>query len=154
MHIINLSTQLLISTYSKAPHYNPHNPHALEPDMSIQGDRDEIGLIHLICVKERSSAKRKELYKSDQATAGVANPMQLLLDMKVHWSSTYVMINRAEGSKEHVDICVYEMGVQEHNLAKRAKINYLRLTSTEWACAGKFADLLSVRSVSYSQSSL
>lgn len=46
------------------------------------------------------------------------------------------------------------MGVQERNLAKRAKIDYLRLTSTEWARAGKFADLLSVCSVSYSQSSL
>lgn len=68
--------------------------------MSIQGDRDEIGLIRSICVKERSSAKRKELYKNVQATAGVANPTQLLLDMKVRWSSTYVMINRAEGSKE------------------------------------------------------
>ena len=32
---------------------------------------------------------------------------------------------------QHVDVFVYEMGLQEHNLAKRAKIDYLRLTSAE-----------------------
>jgi len=43
-----------------------------------------------------------------------------------------------------VDIFVYEMGLQEPNLSKRAKIDYLQLTADEWICVGKFADLLSV----------
>ncbi|KAG2153565.1 uncharacterized protein EDB93DRAFT_1248829 [Suillus bovinus] len=80
-HVINLRTQTLISTYSKAPHYSPHDPHAHEPDTS-QNDRDEVGLIRSICIKERSSAKRKELYKAIQTKAGVSSPTQLLLDMK------------------------------------------------------------------------
>jgi hypothetical protein len=47
-----------------------------------------------------------------------------------------------------VDIFVYEMGLQEPNLSKRAKIDYLRLTADEWIRVGKFADLLSVRGFS------
>ena len=50
-HVINLSTQVLISTYSKAPHYTPHSPQAHEPDSTQHGDRDEIGLVHAISVK-------------------------------------------------------------------------------------------------------
>ena len=115
-HVVNLGSQALISTYSKLPHYAPHDPKAHEPNTWIHGNRDEIGLIRAICVKvshcllaafrvnwqseqERSSAKRKELYKQIQIKANVVPPMQLLLDMKVCWSSTYVMINRAEMSK-------------------------------------------------------
>jgi hypothetical protein len=119
----------------------------LDPDTTKHHDRDEIGLVHSICVKERSSAKRKDLYKNVQVKAGVSHPTQLLLDMKVHWSSTYVMINRAESSRQHVDVFMYEMGLQERDLAKRAKIDYLRLTSAEWMRVGQFADLLSVCSL-------
>jgi hypothetical protein len=50
-HVINLGTQVLISTYSKSPHYTPHEPKAHEPDTSNRGDRDEIGLVRTICVK-------------------------------------------------------------------------------------------------------
>jgi hypothetical protein len=50
--------------------------------------------------QERSSAKRKELYKSVQVKAAVSPTMQPLLDMKVQWSSTYVMVNRAEGNQK------------------------------------------------------
>ena len=42
--------------------------------------------------------KCKELYKTVQVKAGALTPIQLLIDMKVQWSSTYVMVNRAEGS--------------------------------------------------------
>ena len=47
-------------------------------------------------------------------------------------------------STQHVDVFVYEMGLKERDLVKRSKIDYLRLTSAEWICAGQFADLLSV----------
>jgi hypothetical protein len=50
-HVINLGTQVLISTYSKTPHYSPYDPKAHEPDTSLRGDRDEIGLVRAICVK-------------------------------------------------------------------------------------------------------
>jgi len=45
-HVINLATQTLISSYSKAPHYSPHDPKSHE-----LSTRDEIGLIRSICVK-------------------------------------------------------------------------------------------------------
>ena len=104
-------------TYSKSPHYNPRKPKAHEPDRSVTGNWDEISLVRSICVKvcqlfvilrftvlnnyqERSSAKRKELYKTVQLKAGVSPQTQLLLDMKVWWSSTYVMVNRAESNRK------------------------------------------------------
>ena len=54
----------------------------------------------LTSLKECSSAKRKELFKQVQVKAAVSSPVQLLLDMKVWWSLTYVMVNCAESSKE------------------------------------------------------
>jgi hypothetical protein len=50
-HVVNLRCQVLISTYSKSPHYAPHDPKAHEPDTSKTNDRDEVGLICAICVK-------------------------------------------------------------------------------------------------------
>ena len=35
-----------------------------------------------------------------QIKSNVARPLQLVLDMKVRWSSTYVMLDRAERHKE------------------------------------------------------
>ena len=76
--------------------------------------------------------------------------------MKVQWSSTYVMVNWAKGKSlcyiitddvfllQHVNTFVYEMGLQEPDLSKHAKIDYLTLTSNEWSCVGQFVDLLSV----------
>ena len=50
--------------------------------------------------QERSSAKRKEMWKMVQVKAGRAVPKQLMLDMKIRWSSTYVMLDRAEKHKD------------------------------------------------------
>ncbi|KAG6882055.1 hypothetical protein C0992_012881, partial [Termitomyces sp. T32_za158] len=67
------------------------------PELITQ--RDEIGLIHLIAAKERSSAKRKQLFLDLQRKVN-QRPRQLLGDMPVRWSSTYVMLDRAETLKE------------------------------------------------------
>jgi hypothetical protein len=45
-HVINLATQMLISTYSKSPHFDPS-----QPDAHIPTSRDEVGLIRAIGVK-------------------------------------------------------------------------------------------------------
>jgi hypothetical protein len=45
-HVINLATQAFISTYSKAPHFDPKDPEAHEPTT-----RDEVGLVRAIMVK-------------------------------------------------------------------------------------------------------
>jgi hypothetical protein len=50
-HVVNIGSQELIGTYSKAPHYTPHSPQAHEPDTTKQDNRDEIGLVRAICVK-------------------------------------------------------------------------------------------------------
>ena len=49
-HIINLATQALISTRSKAKYYNPHAIDEHEPDTN-RIDHDEIGLVRAIVVK-------------------------------------------------------------------------------------------------------
>lgn len=49
-HIINLATQALISTWSKAKYYNPHNVDEHTPDVSAS---EWEKLIHAICVKVR-----------------------------------------------------------------------------------------------------
>lgn len=49
-HIINLSTQALIATRSKAKYYNPHELEEHLPDVDAF-ERDEVGLVRAIVVK-------------------------------------------------------------------------------------------------------
>ena len=109
-HIINLATQVLISTYSKTPHYDPKHP-----DTHIPTCCDEVGLIQAIVVKvciftlmrvlsltsdqECSSSKQKEMWRTTQIMAN-QSLVQLILDMKVRWSLTYLMLDRAERKKD------------------------------------------------------
>jgi len=112
------------------------------------GHRDEVGLIHAIAVKERSSAQRKQLFKDIQSRLPNPSPVvsQLLLDMPVQWSSTYVMLDQAEKKRPYVNTFIYELGLHESNLSKRAKIDELRLSSDEWDRVTLFTSLLAVRS--------
>ncbi len=41
----------------------------------------------------QSSSKQKEIWRTIQAKASVTQPVQLALNMKVQWSSTYVMLD-------------------------------------------------------------
>ncbi|KAJ7211844.1 hypothetical protein C8J57DRAFT_1256633 [Mycena rebaudengoi] len=129
-HVINLATQKLISTYSKSAHFNTHDPNAHIPDTtcSTQGLRDEIGLLRAIAVKERSSAKRKELFRGIQLRDKVTPEQaakQMILDMKVRWSSTYAMLDRGHELKE--------ISYDEKDREKRDKLAALQLTEDEWA---------------------
>ncbi|KAK0430160.1 hypothetical protein EV421DRAFT_1809158 [Armillaria borealis] len=45
-HVVNLSSQKMIKTYSKSSHFDPKDPEAHHPQ-----DRDEVGLIRAITVK-------------------------------------------------------------------------------------------------------
>ena len=52
MHVINLATQALLGTYSKAEHFTPENESL--HDVEVTGYiRDEVGLIRGITVKVR-----------------------------------------------------------------------------------------------------
>jgi hypothetical protein len=81
--------------------------------------------------------------------------------MKVRWSSTYLMLDRAERKREvrndsqmkysflyHfiqcVDAFVEELRWEENDTAKRAKIRELKLTAEEWMRVKTFLGLLSV----------
>ena len=50
-HIINLVTQAIILTRSKAKYYDGHSQDDMEPEDLGATERDEIGLIQSICVK-------------------------------------------------------------------------------------------------------
>jgi hypothetical protein len=117
-------------------------------------------MISLIALQERSSSKRKEMWKTIQMKANDIRPVQLILDMKVRWSSTYLMLDRAERKKDVrskysvmtiiyfsqcVDVFVDELRWEEQDSAKRDKIRELKLTSEEWARVNTFLGLLSVR---------
>jgi hypothetical protein len=60
----------------------------------------------LTATQERSSSKRKEMWKTIQTKANTEKPVQLILDMKVRWSSTYLMLDRAERKKE-VNVTIF-----------------------------------------------
>jgi hypothetical protein len=56
-------------------------------------------------IQERSSAKRKQLFWMIQQQDKPGHlprqhPLQLVLDMPVRWSSTYLMLDRAEKLKD------------------------------------------------------
>ncbi|KAJ7760272.1 hypothetical protein DFH07DRAFT_771902 [Mycena maculata] len=111
---------------NQSPHFNSHEPTAHIPDTSAVV-RDEIGLVRAIAVKERSSAKRKELFRNIQIrkrpdSAEIAR--QMVLDMK------------------DVDTFVFEMAQEEGGAAKREKLEALRLRPDEWVRVDLFLNLL------------
>jgi hypothetical protein len=84
--------------------------------------------------------------------------------MKVHWSSTFVMLTRAESRRkvilislhklflpvvQAVDEFVYELGYKETNLEKRRKIATLTLNEGEWTRVRLFCNLLQVSPLRY-----
>ena len=97
-HIINLATQTLITTQSKSKYYSPADEDAHLPDLASQ-DCDEVGLVQAITAKAWSSSQHKVLFNTIQEQNRV-KALQLLLDMKVRWGSTFVMLSRAESQQK------------------------------------------------------
>ncbi|KAH9048195.1 hypothetical protein EDB84DRAFT_330527 [Lactarius hengduanensis] len=93
--------------------------------------RDEIGIIRAISVKARSSTEQKDLFKTVQERSS-ALPCQLLLDTEVRWSSTFVMLIRAESRRQAVDEFVGELILREADTEKRRKLVALTLDEEEW----------------------
>ncbi|KAF8233731.1 hypothetical protein L208DRAFT_1265524 [Tricholoma matsutake] len=54
-HVINLATQMLISTYSKLLHFDPK-----QPDAHVPTSRDEVGLVRAIAVQVHISTSPKK----------------------------------------------------------------------------------------------
>ncbi|KAG6870481.1 hypothetical protein C0995_012706 [Termitomyces sp. Mi166 len=74
--------------------------------------------------------------------AGIVNPIQLILDMKVRWSSTFRMLDRADKNQEHINTFVDELRWEETDSSKRNKIHALKLDEEEWKQVSSFTDLL------------
>jgi hypothetical protein len=120
-----LATQAVTATCSKAKFYNGGLDENELPEDLGATEHDEIGLVCAICVKVRllsislahdrdprlnmkahSSAQRKEAFKAVQYHRKIP-AVQLLLDMKVRWSSIFIMLTRAESRREvcmHTDL--------------------------------------------------
>jgi hypothetical protein len=115
----------------------------------------------LTITQECLSSKRKEMWKTIQTKVDSGHAVQLILDMKVRWSSTYLMLDHAERKRDvrtvfrtkHCAYCclqcvntfVDELRWEEQDSSKRDKIHELKLTSEEWGCVNTFLSLLSVR---------
>ena len=96
-HIINLATQAFLRAHSKSKAYDPKCP-----DNELVAKRgtqwDEVRVVWTIAVKERSSAKWKQLFLTIQTQdkpdhPPCEHPLQLLLNMPIHWSSTFLMLD-------------------------------------------------------------
>ncbi|KAG6863443.1 hypothetical protein C0991_005755, partial [Blastosporella zonata] len=141
-HVINLVTQAVISAYSPSKHYNPASPEEHEPSSS---SRDIIGLVQAIVVKARSSAKRKQAFLDLQAAdLTPKQALMLLIDMKVRWSSTYIMLERAKALKKYVDKFIRQLALDKTNLEKSAKLVALQLSAEDWQQVKHFLQLLEI----------
>lgn len=119
------------------------------------------------------SAQRKELFKKIQLRdedghVPSKQAKQLLMDMKVQWSSTYVMLEHAESlrevcpkewcycivaagltSQQDVDYFVRRLGLHEKETEKARKLLTMQLTASEWQHVKHFLNLLSVQYTIY-----
>ncbi|KAJ7208456.1 hypothetical protein C8J57DRAFT_1257852 [Mycena rebaudengoi] len=85
---------------NKSPHFNAHEPTAHIPT-TTGVDRDEIGLLRAIAAKGCATADPAETTK------------QMVLDMKVRWSSTFAMLDRGYELRKAVDTFVFEISKVE-----------------------------------------
>ena len=68
----------------------------------------DFDLLSLCCVDQaHSSSQCKQLFKTIQERIKI-RPCQLLLDVKVHWSSTYIMLTCAESRHQVSGWCQYD----------------------------------------------
>ncbi|KAJ7817712.1 hypothetical protein B0H14DRAFT_2601876 [Mycena olivaceomarginata] len=108
--------------------------------------RDKIGLVQAIAVKEHSSSKQKTLFKRIQL-CHQADPddiaKQMLINMKVRWSSTYAMLDRAHNLKESVNDFAFEITMDVLG-EKHRKLAKLQLSEAEWIRVDLFLNLLAV----------
>jgi hypothetical protein len=102
------------------------------------------------------------MWRTIQLKAGIARPVQLVLDMKVRWSSTLHMLHRAQQNKrvsnyfyiyfscsrsyilQHIDTFINDLRWDEADTSKQDKIRALKLKPEEWDRVDTFLGLLTV----------
>ena len=108
---------------------------------------DEVGVVRKITMKEWSLAKWKQLFLTIQMQDKPDHPpckppLQLLLDMPICWSSTFLMLECAETLKVNVNSFVHELAAAERDHNQRQKLMDLQLTNDEWMCVHVLLALL------------
>ncbi|KAF8268060.1 hypothetical protein EI94DRAFT_1700527 [Lactarius quietus] len=88
-----------------------------------------------------SSSQRKEALKAAQSHNNLPS-VNLLHNMKVHWSSTYDMLYCAVSHHLAVDKFIFGVGAKETNANKQCKLSALALHEEEWMCVQCFCNLL------------
>ncbi|KAJ2919527.1 hypothetical protein MD484_g940, partial [Candolleomyces efflorescens] len=127
-HIINLATQVLITTYSKTSHINTE---------STAADVDS-ALDNLSNVSLHVDALIKDL----QAKNDVKIPLALILDMKVQWSSTFAMLKQAYNLCEYINDFVFKIAQEELSADKARVLRELCVTEEEWTQINKVLKIL------------
>ena len=126
----------MLSAHSKSKTYDPQNPdNDLITRRGVQWDK--VGVVRTIAMKKRSLAKWKQLFLTIQMQDKPDHPprkppLQLLLDIPIHWSSTFLMLEHAETLKVDVDSFVHELAAAEWGHNQRQKLMDLQLTNDEW----------------------
>jgi hypothetical protein len=165
---------MLISTYSKSPHFDPN-----QPDAHVPTYRDEVGLVRAIVVKVwitylvqyqgYSLLLRNARPQSEKKCGRLFKPRQIK-GVPFNWFLTWryvghqciwclivprekkryvaYFIQRLElivSYSQCVDTFVDELRWEEQDSSKRDKIRELKLTGEEWGRVNMFLGLLSVR---------
>ena len=118
-HIVNLATQAFLRAHSKSKAYDSKCPNN-ELIAKWGTQQDEVGTVRTIMVKEQSSAKQNQLFLTIQTQdkpdhPPCEHPLQLLLDMPIHWSLTFLMLDQAETLKVDVDMFVQKLVAMEQD---------------------------------------
>ncbi|CAK5283136.1 unnamed protein product [Mycena citricolor] len=148
-HVINMGTCKLIDTYSTFSHFDPRDPEAHIPDLTDSPNCDEIGIIQTIAVKEHFSLQHKSLWKRvwTKTTRTTAIVKQLVLNMKVRWSSMLDILTTLFKAKKSDNTFVFALAGDKPNPTKQKKLLALQLTDTEWHRVNLFLNLLAEANV-------
>ncbi|KAF6762527.1 hypothetical protein DFP72DRAFT_841664 [Ephemerocybe angulata] len=137
-HIINLASQAVITTYSATPHITTKSsPADVDSaltnltEVTTQFIQDKVGLVRILAVKARSSAKRPQLLKDLQLKEGVQIPLNLILDMKVWWSSTFTMLQHAYDLRDVLNDFVFKISTEESLPEKQRALRNLCISQEE-----------------------
>ncbi|EJD46026.1 hypothetical protein AURDEDRAFT_40006, partial [Auricularia subglabra TFB-10046 SS5] len=90
----------------------------------------------------KSSSQRRQIFLDIQTAAGVKQPVHLIKDMPVRWSSTNNMIKRAYENREHIVQLITELERAEKDWKKRGALSALHLSEDEWAQLKLLLELL------------
>ncbi|KZT35173.1 hypothetical protein SISSUDRAFT_1064717 [Sistotremastrum suecicum HHB10207 ss-3] len=136
-HVIDLATQALLKSRSKAPHHNQYDTDAHLPEGDAES-RDDIGLVCAISVKERLLSQRKELFPDIRNTMHEI-PSTSATANKTTSTAGAVCNSASIGSsstclcKERVTSFIQILHIRETDPTKKAGLAKLQMQASDWA---------------------